>query len=232
MDQTLTFAIACKTPEMRINGVTRDEFINAKKEILATVFGLRHTYHTKVGNDFVRGVSGGERKRVSIAEALACNGSIYCWDNATRGLDASTALEFAQAIRTSTKLLKTTAFVTIYQAGEGIYETFDRVTVLYDGHQVYYGPANKAKKYFEDMGWECPPRQSTAEFLTAITDPIGRFPRAGWENKVPRTAQDFEHYWLNSPQYQELMQEIKDYNDEIDEDETRSKYYQSIQQEK
>lgn len=232
VDQTLTFAIACKTPEMRINGVTRDEFINAKKEILATVFGLRHTYHTKVGNDFVRGVSGGERKRVSIAEALACNGSIYCWDNATRGLDASTALEFAQAIRTSTKLLKTTAFVTIYQAGEGIYETFDRVTVLYDGHQVYYGPANKAKKYFEDMGWECPPRQSTAEFLTAITDPIGRFPRAGWENKVPRTAQDFEHYWLNSPQYQELMQEIKDYNDEIDEDETRSKYYQSIQQEK
>ena len=139
------------------------------------MFGLRHTYHTKVGNDFVRGVSGGERKRVSIAEALACNGSIYCWDNATRGLDASTALEFAQAIRTSTKLLKTTAFVTIYQAGEGIYETFDRVTVLYDGHQVYYGPANKAKKYFEDMGWECPPRQSTAEFLTAITDPIGRF---------------------------------------------------------
>lgn len=92
VDQTLSFAIGCKTPKMRLNGVTREQFVNAKKELLATVFGLRHTYHTKVGNDFVRGVSGGERKRVSIAEALACNGSIYCWDNATRGLDASTAL--------------------------------------------------------------------------------------------------------------------------------------------
>ena len=232
VDQTLSFAIACKTPNIRINGVTREQFINAKKEVLATVFGLRHTYHTKVGNDYVRGVSGGERKRVSIAEALACQGSIYCWDNATRGLDASTALEFAQAIRTSTTLMKTTAFVTIYQAGENIYEKFDKVTVLYDGHQIYYGPANKAKKYFEDMGWECPPRQSTAEFLTALTDPIGRFPKKGWENKVPRTAEDFESRWLNSVQYKELLNEIDEYNSQIDEDQVRRDYYDSVKQEK
>ena len=77
---------------------------------------MTHTFDTKVGNDFVRGVSGGERKRVSIAEALAAKGSIYCWDNATRGLDASTALEYAKAIRIMTNLLKSTAFVTIYQA--------------------------------------------------------------------------------------------------------------------
>ncbi|KAK6881967.1 ABC multidrug transporter SNQ2 [Candida tropicalis] len=232
VDQTLSFAIACKTPNIRINGVTREQFINAKKEVLATVFGLRHTYHTKVGNDYVRGVSGGERKRVSIAEALACHGSIYCWDNATRGLDSSTALEFAQAIRTSTKLLGTTAFVTIYQAGENIYEKFDKVTILYDGHQIYYGPANKAKKYFENMGWECPPRQSTAEFLTAVTDPIGRFPKKGWEDKVPRTAEDFESRWLNSPQYNELLNEIDEYNSQIDEDQVRRDYYDSVIQEK
>ncbi|RCK66698.1 Protein SNQ2 [Candida viswanathii] len=232
VDETLSFAIACKTPNIRINGVTRKQFVNAKKEILATVFGLRHAYQTKVGNDYVRGVSGGERKRVSIAEALACQGSIYCWDNATRGLDASTALEFAQAIRTSTKLLKTTTFVTIYQAGENIYEKFDKVTILYDGHQIYYGATDKARKYFEDMGWERPPRQSTAEFLTAITDPIGRFPKKGWENKVPRTAEDFENYWLNSSEYKQLVQEIDVYNNQIDEDEVRREYYASVAQEK
>ncbi|CAI5760584.1 unnamed protein product [Candida verbasci] len=232
VDQTLSFAIGCKTPELRINGVSRKEFINAKKEILATVFGLRHTYNTKVGNDYVRGVSGGERKRVSIAEALACNGSIYCWDNATRGLDASTALEFAQAIRTSTKLLKTTAFVTIYQAGENIYETFDKVTVLYQGRQIYFGPIHKAKKYFENMGWECPARQTTAEFLTAVTDPIGRFVKEGYENKVPRTSQEFEQYWLNSDDYKHLIQEINEYNSQINQDETRKIYYESISQEK
>ncbi|KAK6888392.1 ABC multidrug transporter SNQ2 [Candida tropicalis] len=232
VDETLTFAIGCKTPNIRINGISRDQFIKAKKEILATVFGLRHTYNTKVGNDYVRGVSGGERKRVSIAEALACQASIYCWDNATRGLDASTALEFAQAIRTSTKLLGTTAFITIYQAGENIYEKFDKVTVLYEGHQIYYGPANRAKKYFENMGWECPPRQSTAEFLTALTDPIGRFPKKGWEYKVPRTAEEFEDRWLNSNEYKELIQEIDIYNNQLNHDEIRNQYYESVKQEK
>ncbi|CAH2351739.1 protein Snq2p [[Candida] railenensis] len=232
VEQTLNFAIGCKTPEMRINGISREEFIGAMKEILATVFGLRHTYHTKVGNDYVRGVSGGERKRVSIAEALACRASVYCWDNATRGLDSSTALEYARAIRTSTNLLKTTAFVTIYQAGENIYETFDKVTVLYRGHQVYFGPMEEAKSYFEEMGWECPARQSTAEFLTAITDPIGRFPKPGFEDRVPRTAEEFEAYWLNSPAYARLQEEIAEYNANVNQDETRDTYYTSIKQEK
>ena len=172
------------------------------------------------------------KEKVSIAEALACQASIYCWDNATRGLDASTALEFAQAIRTSTKLLGTTAFITIYQAGENIYEKFDKVTVLYEGHQIYYGPANRAKKYFENMGWECPPRQSTAEFLTALTDPIGRFPKKGWEYKVPRTAEEFEDRWLNSNEYKELIQEIDIYNNQLNHDEIRNQYYESVKQEK
>lgn len=232
VEQTLKFAIACKTPELRVNGVSREKFINAMKEILATVFGLRHTYHTKVGNDYVRGVSGGERKRVSIAEALACRGSVYCWDNATRGLDASTALEFAQAIRTSTNLLKNTAFVAIYQASENIYETFDKVTVLYKGRQVYFGPVMEAKKYFEDMGYYCPPRQSTAEFLTAVTDPIGRYAKPGFEGKVPSTAEEFEEYWLKSEQYQILQREMEEYDNSINQDETRKRYYQSLKQEK
>lgn len=232
VEQTLRFAIACKTPKLRVNDVSRERFIDSLKEILATVFGLRHTYHTKVGNDFVRGISGGERKRVSIAEALSCRGSIYCWDNATRGLDASTALEYTRAIRTSTNLLKNTAFVAIYQASENIYEAFDKVTVLYEGRQVYFGPVLEAKQYFEEMGYQCPPRQATAEFLTAITDPIGRFPKPGFEDKVPTTAEDFERYWLNSKQYNIVQEEIKAYNDSINGDETREVYYKSLLQEK
>ncbi|KAK6464612.1 ABC-2 type transporter-domain-containing protein [Scheffersomyces coipomensis] len=232
VEETLKFAIACKTPNLRIKDVTRDQYINALMEILGTVFGLRHTYKTKVGNDFIRGVSGGERKRVSIAEALACRGSIYCWDNATRGLDASTALEYTRAIRTSTNLLKTTAFVTIYQAGENIYETFDKVTVLYKGRQIYFGPVLEAKAYFENMGFECPARQSTAEFLTAVTDPNGRYPRKGWENRVPKTPKQFEEYWLNSNEYKALRQEINDYNQCIASDKTHELYYESIKQEK
>lgn len=232
VEETLRFAIGCKTPELRVHGATRAQYIDALKEILGTVFGLRHTYHTKVGNDFVRGVSGGERKRVSIAEALACKGLVYFWDNATRGLDASTALEYTKAIRTSTNLLNTTAFVTLYQAGEGIYDAFDKVTVLYKGRQVYFGPVESAKAYFEEMGWECPPRQSTAEFLTAVTDPIGRTPKVGFEDRVPRTASEFEAYWHNSPEFTALKAEIVSFNELVSSDATVSAFRASIRQEK
>uniref|UniRef100_A0A060TA54 ARAD1D20724p n=1 Tax=Blastobotrys adeninivorans TaxID=409370 RepID=A0A060TA54_BLAAD len=216
VDQTLRFAIASRTPRVRLDGVDRKEYETYMVELLATVFGLRHTFHTKVGNDFVRGVSGGERKRVSIAEALAARASVYCWDNATRGLDASTALEYNHAIRAGTNLLQSSAIVAIYQAGENIYELYDKVTVIYAGQQVYFGPADQAKAYFENMGWQCPPRQTTAEFLTAVTDPNGRTPRPGYEDKVPKTADEFVAYWHNSPEYAELCAKIDEYNSQTD----------------
>lgn len=212
VSQTLKFAVACRTPRVRIDGMTREEYQNMYVELLATVFGLRHTLNTKVGNDFVRGVSGGERKRVSIAEALASQGSIYSWDNATRGLDASTALEYNQAIRAATNILNNVAVVAIYQAGENIYELYDKVTVLYSGRQIYFGPASEAKGYFERMGWFCSARQTTPEFLTAVTDPQGRVCREGFEGKVPQTAEEFEVVWKNSPEHARLMEEIGAYN--------------------
>ncbi|CAI4037900.1 hypothetical protein SMKI_04G2360 [Saccharomyces mikatae IFO 1815] len=231
--QTLDFAIACKTPALRVNNVTKKEYISSRRDLYATIFGLRHTYNTKVGNDFVRGVSGGERKRVSIAEALAAKGSIYCWDNATRGLDASTALEYAKAIRIMTNLLKSTAFVTIYQASENIYETFDKVTVLYSGKQIYFGLINEAKPYFAKMGYLCPPRQATAEFLTALTDPNGfHLIKPGYEHKVPRTAEEFETYWLNSPEFAQMKNDITAYKERVNTEKTKEVYDESMAQEK
>jgi len=56
-------------PRNRIPGVTRDQYAAHMRDVIMAVFGLTHTLNTKVGNDFIRGVSGGERKRVSIAEA-------------------------------------------------------------------------------------------------------------------------------------------------------------------
>ncbi|GMM58019.1 ATP-binding cassette transporter [Maudiozyma humilis] len=233
VQQTLDFAIACKTPSRRVNGISRSQYIASTRELYATIFGLRHTYNTKVGNDFVRGVSGGERKRVSIAEALAARGTVYCWDNATRGLDASTALEYAQAIRIMTNLLESTAFVTIYQASENIYECFDKVTVIHSGKQIYFGLIHDAKKYFDKMGYECPARQVTAEFLTAITDPNGLHQiKPGYESRVPRTAEEFEEYWLNSPEFAQLQKDIDDYNNSVDSRGVESLYKKSMNDEK
>lgn len=178
------------------------------------VFGLSHTYNTKVGNDFVRGVSGGERKRVSIAEMALARSPLAAWDNSTRGLDSATALKFVQALRLSADLGRSAHAVAIYQASQSIYDVFDKVTVLYEGRQIYFGSAKSAKAFFERQGWECPQRQTTGDFLTSVTNPNERIPRSGMENKVPRTVEEFEEYWRKSPEYAKMQSEISDYEQE------------------
>jgi len=91
--QTLEFAARVRTPQQRlVETMSREQWAKHMAEVVMSVFGLSHTYNTKVGNDFVRGVSGGERKRVSIAEMALAGSPIAAWDNSTRGLDAATAL--------------------------------------------------------------------------------------------------------------------------------------------
>lgn len=204
VEQTLEFAIACKTPAVRVQGVTRRQYIRTIKELYAAVFGLHHVQKTLVGGDFVRGISGGQRKRVSIAEAMATRGTVYCYDNATRGLDASTALEFVRALRTSTNFAGTACVVTAYQASESIYQAFDHVCVLYAGRQVYFGPADRAVAYFERLGFARPARQTSSEFLTCVTDPDARTARPGFEGHVPHTAGQFESLWRGSPEFAAL----------------------------
>lgn len=104
--------------------------------------------------------------------------------------------------------------VAIYQASQAIYDVFDKVIVLYEGREIYYGPCKRAEKYFTTMGWLNPPRQTTGDFLTSITNPQERKPREGMEHKVPRTAEEFECYWKKSADYAALQRQIQQYDSE------------------
>lgn len=160
---------------------------------------------------FVRGVSGGERKRVSIAETLATKSSIVAWDNSTRGLDASTALDYANSLRVMTDISNRTTLVTLYQAGEGIYELMDKVLVIDEGKMIYQGPATAAKKYFEDLGYFCPERQTTADFLTACTDPAERRFRDDFEKSIPKGSIELEKAFRSSEAYKAVLKDVEEY---------------------
>lgn len=79
VEQTLDFAAKTRAPEARIFQ-TRSEYVTMVTEILTTIFGLKHVRKTPVGDAAIRGVSGGEKKRVSIAEALATRSRVHSWD--------------------------------------------------------------------------------------------------------------------------------------------------------
>jgi ATP-binding cassette subfamily G (WHITE) protein 2 (SNQ2) len=207
--KTLTFALMTKTRKK-----ARDE-IDVIATALMKMFGILHTKYTMVGDEYTRGVSGGERKRVSIAETLASKSTVVAWDNSTRGLDASTALDYARSLRIMTDVSNRTTLVTLYQAGEEIYNVMDKVLIIDDGRQVFMGPASQAKQYFIDLGFECLSRQTTADFLTAVTDPVERRFRVGWENRTPKTPEELEEAFKASVHYQRLLEDMSAYEKHI-----------------
>ncbi|KIW89038.1 uncharacterized protein Z519_10523 [Cladophialophora bantiana CBS 173.52] len=212
---TLDFASETKTPKAKVAGQSRAKLIGSMTDVYGSLLGVQHTFQTRVGNEYVQGISGGERKRVSLAEAFAMRSSVTMWDNPTHGLDSSASQEFINTIRAMTKAFRQTAVVALYQGGETLTKEFDKVTVLYQGHQIFFGTVPDAKHYFEHMGFECHPHQTTADFLTAISDPTARKPRAGWEPKVPRSPEDFVRLWKLSYQYSQLQREIQEYKKEF-----------------
>ncbi|KAJ7471516.1 pleiotropic drug resistance ABC transporter [Mycena galericulata] len=215
VEQTLRFAASLRAPQAQARFQSREEYVDTMVEILCTVFGLRHVRDTKVGNNAIRGVSGGEKKRVSIAEALATRMRIGAWDNSTRGLDASTALEFGRALRIATDIGRATTIVSIYQASETLYSLFDKVCVLSEGRMVYFGPADQARDYFLSLGYAPQAeRQTTPDFhcfrtliscihRSLVTDPVGRVVRAGLspeeEKARPRSSAELAEHFLASP---------------------------------
>lgn len=78
--QTLDFAAKSRAPHQRLDNQSRRDFTQRFTNILTAIFGLRHTKNTPVGDAAIRGVSGGEKKRVSISEALAARSLIGAWD--------------------------------------------------------------------------------------------------------------------------------------------------------
>ncbi|KAK2759372.1 hypothetical protein FQN54_002850 [Arachnomyces sp. PD_36] len=214
--QTLSFALKTRTPgkESRNEGESRSQYRQTFLEGVSKLFWIEHCLDTPVGNEIVRGVSGGEKKRVSIAEALITKASTQCWDNSTRGLDASTALEYVECLRSLTDMAQVSTLVAIYQASESLYKLFDKVILLDQGECIYFGPTSEAKAYFEGLGFECPPRWTTADFLTSVTESYARRVKDGWEHRIPRSPEQFKQAYVQSNAYKATFQGIEDFEKE------------------
>ncbi|KAF5860488.1 hypothetical protein ETB97_001438 [Aspergillus alliaceus] len=208
VQQTLEFALQSKTPQRYQDRISR------YLEIYGRVFGMSHTMNTLVGNEYIRGVSGGERKRISIIESLATDSSVSCWDNSTRGLDASSALDYARSLRIMTDTCGKATLMTLYQASDAIYDLVDKVLLIDEGRMLYQGPAREAKHYFEDLGYECAEMQTISDFLTSITVPERRRFRPGWECRAPKGPIELEEAFRKSPAYQKVQYDVQHYEDQ------------------
>ncbi|KAI8153041.1 ABC transporter G family member 11 [Colletotrichum sp. SAR 10_70] len=212
VEQTLGFALDTKVPAKRPAGMSKNDFKQQVITTLLKMFNIEHTRHTVVGDAFVRGVSGGERKRVSIAEMMITNACVLSWDNSTRGLDASTALDFVKSLRVQTNLYQTTTFVSLYQASENIYNLFDKVMVIDAGKQVYLGPTKEARAYFEGLGFAPRPRQTTPDYVTGCTDEFEREYATGRSpENAPHDPDSLAEAFKTSKFQKQLDSEMEEY---------------------
>ncbi|KAE8311860.1 ABC-2 type transporter-domain-containing protein [Aspergillus transmontanensis] len=215
VNRTMKFALKNKVPRERPQHLQeKKDYIQGTRDGILESLGIAHTKKTLVGNEFIRGVSGGERKRVSLAEVMAgqvrLNSSpVQFWDNPTRGLDSKTAVEFARLLRREADQNDKTMVATMYQAGNAIYDEFDKILVLAEGRVIYYGPRTMARAYFEDMGFVVPKGANIADFLTSVTVITERIVQPGLEGKVPNTPEEFESRFLASDINTQMLDAIE-----------------------
>jgi ATP-binding cassette subfamily G (WHITE) protein 2 (SNQ2) len=143
--------------------------------------------------------------------------SVQMWDNSTRGLDASTALEYVESIRSLTNMAHVSTAVALYQAGETLYDCFDKVLLIDEGKCLYFGPAELAKEYFQNLGFDCPDRWTTADFLTSVSDKHERSIREGWEQRIPRSAEQFAEAYKKSATHQQNLEDMREFETHLEE---------------
>lgn len=116
-----------------------------------------------------RGISGGEKRRVGIACELVTSPSILFLDEPTSGLDAYNAFNVVECLVTLAKTYNRTVIFTIHQPRSNIVALFDRLILLAGGKTVYSGPLSACQKYFDRIGYSCPPGFNIADYLVDLT---------------------------------------------------------------
>ncbi|KAK1285604.1 ABC transporter G family member 14 [Acorus calamus] len=162
--ETLLFTALLRLP----SSLTHTEKASYVEQVI-TELGLTRCRHSMIGGPLFRGISGGERKRVSIGQEMLVNPSLLLLDEPTSGLDSTTA----QRILNTIKRLAgggRTVVTTIHQPSSRLYHMFDKLVLLSEGCPIYHGPASAALDYFESIAFASPVTVNPADLLLDLAN--------------------------------------------------------------
>ena len=184
MEETFTFAFDCKSggthaPPSAIMSEEAEKFI-AKHDkektyvkLIMEALGLDHVANTFVGNSEVRGVSGGQRRRVTLGEQIQISSPILVGDEISTGLDAASTYDICATILHFTKLQRTTRVISLLQPSPETVSLFDEVILLAEGRILFAGPISKVEEYFGHLGYRAPDQMDVADFLQVLSTADG-----------------------------------------------------------
>ncbi|KAI0502461.1 hypothetical protein KFK09_017414 [Dendrobium nobile] len=159
VEETLVFAAFLRLPK----NMTRQHKYS-KADAIIKQLSLERCRHTKVGGTFVRGISGGERKRTSIGYEILVDPSLLFLDEPTSGLDSASANKLLRVLQSLAKAGRT-IITTIHQPSSRIFYMFDKLLLISDGYPIYHGKACDSVWYFSSLGFVPEIAMNPAEFL-------------------------------------------------------------------
>ncbi|XP_071701682.1 ABC transporter G family member 39-like isoform X2 [Rutidosis leptorrhynchoides] len=145
------------------------------------ILGLESCADTIVGDQMIRGISGGEKKRVTTGEMLVGPARVFLMDEISSGLDSSTTYNIIKVLKQMVHIMDLTMVISLLQPDPETFKLFDDVISLSEGQIVYQGPTQNVVDFFESMGFKCPERKGVADFLQEVT-----------------SKKDQEQYWFKT----------------------------------
>ncbi|KAK3426679.1 hypothetical protein EUGRSUZ_F03073 [Eucalyptus grandis] len=153
-------------------------------DLFMKLLGLDVCKDTVVGDEMKRGVSGGQKKRVTTGEMMVGPTKTLLMDEISTGLDSSTTFQIVRCMQQIAHLVDSTIFMSLLQPDPETFGLFDDIVLLSEGHIIYEGPREHVVEFFESCGFRCPERKGVADFLQEVT-----------------SKKDQEQYWadMNKP---------------------------------
>ncbi|KAG3235519.1 hypothetical protein PI124_g19450 [Phytophthora idaei] len=178
-------------------------------DIVIQQLGLNNCQNTIVGDAMTRGVSGGERKRVTTGEMEFGNKYVMMMDEISTGLDSAATFDIITTQRSIAKKFRKTVVISLLQPSPEVFDLFDDVVILNEGHVMYHGPRAEALGYFESLGFKCPPRRDVADFLLDLgTDKQSQYEVSSISSSVPRSTGQYVGLFMRSAIYERMMEDL------------------------
>lgn len=133
------------------------------------ILGLDICADTPVGDEMIKGISGGQKKRLTTGELLVGSARVLFMDEISNGLDSSTTYQIIKYLKHSTQALDCTTVISLLQPAPETYELFDDIVLICEGQIVYQGPREDAVNFFRSLGFRCPVRKNVADFLQEVS---------------------------------------------------------------
>ncbi|CAM0906091.1 unnamed protein product [Alopecurus aequalis] len=161
-------------PDPEIDAFMKATAVQGKETNIITdltikVLGLDTCADTIVGDDMKRGISGGQKKRVTTGEMLTGPARALFMDEISTGLDSSSTFMIVKYIRQMVHVMNYTVMISLLQPPPETYNLFDDIILLAEGYLVYHGPRENILEFFERAGFKCPERKGVADFLQEVT---------------------------------------------------------------